>query len=251
MPTKKTEQGGGKAATTKAAAKSPRKSTPKVNKVASENGKVSDSSTQYPESVKSGQKVPGLAPLTPKQQLFVDQYLIDLNAKQAAIRAGYSEKTAAVIASENLSKPNIAAAIQAAREKTAAKLEVTRERVLAEYAKMAFVDPRQFYNADGSLKNVPELDENTAAALVGIEVDEIRLGEDGPPIGQTKKIKWSDKRAALDSINRMMGWNQDKLKLQGDENEPIRAVVTRVVMVPAKEKAVVETRPLDKQAGED
>jgi phage terminase small subunit len=70
--------------------------------------------------------------LTPKQQRFVDEYLTDLNATQAAIRAGYSEKTASVIASENLCKPNIAAAIEKSRQKTANKLEITRERVLQE-----------------------------------------------------------------------------------------------------------------------
>lgn len=70
--------------------------------------------------------------LTPKQQRFVDEYLIDLNATQAAIRAGYSEKTAKEIGCENLSKPHIAAEIEKARQKTANKLEITRERVLAE-----------------------------------------------------------------------------------------------------------------------
>lgn len=55
-----------------------------------------------------------MRPLTPKQQRFVEEYLIDLNATQAAIRAGYSAKTASVIAAENLAKPNVAAAVQAA-----------------------------------------------------------------------------------------------------------------------------------------
>lgn len=190
----------------------------------------------------------GLAPLTARQQRFVDEYLTDLNATQAAIRAGYSAKTATVIASENLCKPNIAAAIQSAREKTAAKLEVTRERVLAEYAKLAFVDPRAFYNTDGSLKNVPDLDDDTAAALVGLEVDEIKLDADGPVIGHTRKIKWSDKKAALDSINRMMGWNQDKLKLQGDSEAPIE-VKTRVVLVPTKQSAETSVKPLVREDG--
>ena len=68
--------------------------------------------------------------LTPKQERFVAEYLIDLNATQAAIRAGYSEKTAQVIGSENLSKPMIAAAVAAAQVKRSKRTEVTQDYVL-------------------------------------------------------------------------------------------------------------------------
>lgn len=180
-----------------------------------------------------------------RQQLFVDEYLIDLNATQAAIRAGYSPKTAGSQGFDLLKKPEIQRAIEKARAKTAQKLEITRERVLEEYAKLAFLDPRKFYNPDGTLKLVPDMDEDAAAALMGFEVDEIKMGDDSPSIGITKKIKWHDKKAALDSIARMMGWNQDKLKLQGDEENPIQ-VAARVVIVPQKETAQVSTKPVKK-----
>lgn len=68
--------------------------------------------------------------LTAKQQIFVDEYLIDLNATQAAIRAGYSAKTARQIGEENLSKPVIASAIQAAMDKRAERTEITADYVL-------------------------------------------------------------------------------------------------------------------------
>jgi len=68
--------------------------------------------------------------LTQKQQMFVKEYLIDLNATQAAIRAGYSEKTSYSIGDENLKKPEIAAAIQEAMDKRAKKVEVNAEYVL-------------------------------------------------------------------------------------------------------------------------
>lgn len=71
-----------------------------------------------------------MAGLTDKQQRFVDEYLIDLNATQAAIRAGYSEKTAKEIGSENLTKPNIAKAITEAQEKLSNKAQVTVEMVV-------------------------------------------------------------------------------------------------------------------------
>lgn len=71
-----------------------------------------------------------MAGLTDKQQRFVDEYLIDLNATQAAIRAGYSEKTAKEIGSENLTKPNIAKAIQEAQSRLSNKAQVTVEMVV-------------------------------------------------------------------------------------------------------------------------
>ena len=71
-----------------------------------------------------------MANLTPKQQRFVEEYLIDLNATQAAIRSGYSEKTAKEIGSENLTKPNIAKAIAEAQEKLSNKAQVTVEMVV-------------------------------------------------------------------------------------------------------------------------
>ena len=71
-----------------------------------------------------------MANLTPKQQRFVEEYLIDLNATQSAIRAGYSEKTAQEIGSENLSKPMVAKAIAEAQEKLSNKARVTVEMVV-------------------------------------------------------------------------------------------------------------------------
>lgn len=246
MATKKTDKENGAAATGAAVAKRPAKATVPRNNVSKEQKKVSENSGIHRSTVKSGEKA-GRDQLNAKQQRFVDEYLVDLSATQAAIRAGYSEKTAGSIGFNLLKKAEIAQAIQKGREKTAAKLEVTRERVLAELAKLAFVDPRQFYDEAGGLKKITDLDDGTAAALAGFEVDEIKLDGEGPVIGMTKKVKWSDKRAALESINRMMGWNQDKLKLQGDAEEPIQAVVTRMVIVPAKEKAIVEQGTIQKK----
>jgi phage terminase small subunit len=78
--------------------------------------------------------------LTPKQQRFVAEYLVDLNATQAAVRAGYSPRTARSIASENLSKPDIAAAIATAKAQVSRRTEVTIEAVVAELAKLGFAD---------------------------------------------------------------------------------------------------------------
>ena len=77
-----------------------------------------------------------MANLTPKQQRFVEEYLIDLNATQAAIRAGYSAKTAAVIGAENLIKPYIQKAIQEAQNKLTERTEITQDYVLTNIKKV-------------------------------------------------------------------------------------------------------------------
>ncbi len=74
--------------------------------------------------------------LTNKQKRFVDEYLIDLNATQAAIRAGYSEKTAAVIGAENLIKPNIADAIQQAMDERGNRVRVSQDDVIKDLCEL-------------------------------------------------------------------------------------------------------------------
>jgi phage terminase small subunit len=141
--------------------------------------------------------------LRPKQQRFVNEYLVDLNGTRAAIRAGYSARTAASIANENLRKPEIAAAIDAARTDMQVRTEVTADRVIKELAKIAFLDVRKLFSADGSLKAVHELDDDTAAAVVNLDV---RLTEsESGEITMTARIKLADKRAALVDLGRHLG----------------------------------------------
>ena len=91
--------------------------------------------------------------LTDKQQRFVEEYLVDLNATQAAVRAGYSAKTASVIGAENLAKPNIQKAIQARQEELKIKTEITQEWVVERYRRIVEgCDKRLFFRDDGSLK---------------------------------------------------------------------------------------------------
>ncbi|MBV7460617.1 MULTISPECIES: terminase small subunit [unclassified Acidovorax] len=152
----------------------------------------------------------GKAELEPRQERFVQEYLIDLNGTQAYMRAepGTTEKSARTLASRMLAKVNVQKRIAAERSKTAAKLELTRERVLAEYTKLAFFDMRQAYHDSGALKLPRELDEDTAAAIAGYETVEMDGGgKDAPPL-QVRKVKWADKRAALDSIMKAQGWNK-------------------------------------------
>ncbi|RQR87643.1 MULTISPECIES: terminase small subunit [unclassified Burkholderia] len=168
--------------------------------------------------------------LSPKAALFVNEFLRDLNGTQAAIRAGYSAKTAATQASRLLKNVQVQRAIAAARERIATKFEITRERVMLEYARLAFSDPRNFFNDDGTMKRVPELDDDAAAALAGFEVMEEfeGSGKDRFQIGVTSKVKWADKKGALDSISKIMGWSVERVKseVSGVDGAPIETKTT-------------------------
>lgn len=149
--------------------------------------------------------------LSEKQELFCNEYLVDLNATQAAIRAKYSVDTAGAIGHENLTKPEIKARISELRTEMGIGFNITRERIAQEYARIAFFDIRKVYDDDGELIPVKELDQDTALALAGIEVsNEWDRDTDGKVmiVGQLKKIKISDKRAALDSLCKLMGFNE-------------------------------------------
>src|SRR5437879_2160483 len=103
--------------------------------------------------------------LTAKQQLFVKEYLVDLIATHAAIRAGYSQRNAKQIGYNLLAKPQVARAVAEAQAKRAEKLDITAERVLRELARIGFADPRKLFTEDGRLKPIGELDDETAASI--------------------------------------------------------------------------------------
>lgn len=155
--------------------------------------------------------------LTPKQERFVAEYLIDMNASQAAVRAGYSARTAGALGFENLKKPEIAAAIQSAQKKRSARVEITQDRVLLEIARLAFFDPRKMFGEDGRPLAVTELDDDTAAAVVGLDVLEewAGSGEDRVLVGHVKKYKIADKGGALALAARHLGMLKDKVEHSG------------------------------------
>lgn len=167
-----------------------------------------------------------MAELTPKQRLFVAEYLKDLNATQAAIRAGYSEKTAGAMGHELLKKPEIQEVIAAAADKRAEKLEITAERVLAEIAAMAFYDP-----ADLMVECDPEEgEEDSPLVIEGRTILGLRGPHDirrlpekvrraivgwGYDRNQNFTVKLADKSKALDQLARHLSLYNDKLELTG------------------------------------
>lgn len=155
-----------------------------------------------------------VAKLTAKQAAFVREYLIDLNATQAAIRAGYSPKTARSIGNQLLTKLDIQEAIQAAMKERAKRTEITQDRVLLELSRIAFSDPRALFNCDGTLKPIHKLDDEAAAALAGLEVLEAPEGA-----ASLKKIKRWDKLKALDLLCEHLGIKKGLLNTR--DRDPI------------------------------
>jgi phage terminase small subunit len=155
--------------------------------------------------------------LTPKQARFVDEYLIDLNATQAAIRAGYSEKTAYSAGERLLRNVEVAEAIAAKRKRLEVKTEITQERVLLEYARIAFLDPRKLLDNTGRPLPIQELDDDTARGIAGIKVVDkyTPSTEEGglPDISTVLEYRLVDKKGALDSVARHLGMFNDKLNL--------------------------------------
>ena len=147
--------------------------------------------------------------LTPRQAAFVREYLLDLNATQAAIRAGYSPKAARVTGPETLSKPAVATAIERAMAKRAERTEVTAERVLAELAKLAFANLGDYFNLTGNGDPFIDLTAATRdqlAALTEIQVDDFTdgRGEDARDVKRVR-VKMADKKAALELLGKHLG----------------------------------------------
>lgn len=161
--------------------------------------------------------------LNDKQQRFVAEYLKDQNATQAAIRAGYSQKTAGSQGFDLLKKPEIADEIRRKTGKILEKAEFTAERVIQELARIVTFDPRKLYSEDGSLKPITELDDDTAMALSGFEVTEEfdGNGKERSAVGFTKKVKWLDKNTAITNALRMFGKLTDKVEHTGKDGGPI------------------------------
>lgn len=164
--------------------------------------------------------------LTPKQQRFVAEYLVDLNATQAAIRAGYSAKTAGAVGHENLKKPEIQAGIQVAMKARSERTEIDADWVLKRLARDATADLADLYTDTGSLKPVHEWPIAWRTGLVaGVETAQERDGEDaeGNPVYATvRKVKLLDRTKLVELIGKHVdvGAFKDKVEHSGEIKTP-------------------------------
>ena len=131
--------------------------------------------------------------MTAKQQRFCDEYLIDLNATQAAIRAGYSIDTAKEIGCENLTKPNIQERIAKAMAERSKRTGVNQDRVVLELAKIAFVNANDLIDAkDASIRASATEDDLACIQSVKVKTSFTTNGE-----SVEREIKLNDKMKAL------------------------------------------------------
>jgi phage terminase small subunit len=150
-----------------------------------------------------------MARLTEKQKRFVSEYLKDLNATQAAIRAGYSKKTAYSIGDENLKKPDVQKALKAAIDRRSERTQITQDMVLRELAGIAFANGADFVvveNGTLQVRNTAELpaEKRTAIAM-------IREGREGI------EVKTHDKVKALELLGKHLGLFDRQTDAQGDD----------------------------------
>lgn len=151
-----------------------------------------------------------------KQQQFVVEYLANgFNGTQAAITAGYAAKSADTQGSRLLANPKIKAVLAERAQKITAKREITAEWVLDSIAKVASFDMRKLYNADGSLKPITELDDETAAGLAGFEARESYA--DGFHVANVKKVKHTDRLRALELLGRYLKLFVDRVEHSADK----------------------------------
>lgn len=182
--------------------------------------------------------------LTDKQKKFVEEYLIDLNATQAAIRAGYKPENAQQIGSENLSKLVISEAIQKAMNKRSARTEITQDMVLNELAKIAFSNGSDFAKVT-TKKCKRQVWDQESETYVEKEVDEqfVEL-IDTDKLSPEKKaaiaeisegkfgisVKSCDKVKALELLGKHLGMFKDKVEVNGNINNPFEGFTTEQLM---------------------
>lgn len=136
---------------------------------------------------------------------FVLEYLKDSNGTQAAIRAGYSARTAHVQGTHIMARPHVRAAIERRQAKLREKLEISTERVLEEFARIAFASLRGLFHEDGTVKRLEEIDADTMAAISSIE-----------PTEYGRKVRMHAKHPALDALARHLGVFKEDNKQKGD-----------------------------------
>lgn len=147
--------------------------------------------------------------LTKKQKVFVEEYLIDLNATQAAIRAGYSPDTAEQIGYQLLQKTSVSNEISKAMAERSRRTGINQDRVLQELAKIGFAKITDVVDTE-TAKIKPGASDDDLACIQSIK---IRPNE----WGTEREVKLCDKKSALELLGRHLGMWNDKLDIKGVE----------------------------------
>ena len=164
--------------------------------------------------------------LTAKQIRFVDEYLVDFNGTQAAIRAGYSEKTAAATAARLLRNVNIQAEISRRQKDLQRRTEVTQDRVVKELARIAFANIADYLHVETQTRTKDDGTEVTYQTVMFNETQELSADQRAA-LAVVKQsvngfeLKLHDKIKALELLGRHIGMFNDKLSLSGADGGPL------------------------------
>jgi len=168
--------------------------------------------------------------MTDLQRRFSEEYVVDYHITDAGKRAGIQGDNVNVNAWKMLQLPDVKAYISELRQGQSERTIVTADRVQAEISRLAFSDIRDYYDDNGLLLSPKQLSDDAAAALSGIEIDEM-FDKFGNKIGDTKKVKLYDKLNALDKLARRLGMfkednDQRKTDIQLLLNDPLNVIET-------------------------
>jgi phage terminase small subunit len=165
--------------------------------------------------------------LTPKHRRFVAEYLIDLDATHAAIRAGYSKRSASSLGYQLLQKPSVRKAVMEGKAKQLDRAALTADRVLQELARVAFVNGRDYWTPDGDAKHPNELTVDEGACLAGFEVL-IKNAKAGDGVTDTvHKFKLWDKVHALEILAKHFKLLVDRVEVVNVGDRVARLVAAR------------------------
>ncbi len=169
-----------------------------------------------------------------KFERFCREYVHDHNATRAAAAVGFSKKTAGQQGSRLLKNVKVQARIAEleaeVNSKVAEKTAITKEWAAEKYRQFVEFDPRKMFNDEGKTKPIHELDDETALAITSFDVDvEVSHppkdggGERGPAVIHefVSKVKAADKKGALDSLCKLMGFVVEKHEHTGKDGKPI------------------------------
>lgn len=167
-----------------------------------------------------------MAKITKKNEVFCEEYLIDLNATQAAIRAGYSPNTAGSIGFELLKKPEIRARIDQAMAERSKRTGINADRVLRELGRIAFLNPKDVIDLN-TAEVLDTANEDDLAVIAGVKVKYVPhkdFDEDGEPVIEQaieREVKMADKLKALELCGRHLGMFKDN----PEANAPVTVVI--------------------------
>lgn len=167
-----------------------------------------------------------MAKLTPKQKIFVDEYLVDLNATQAAIRAGYSPKTANEQGNRLLANVSVRTCIDQAMAERSKRTGINQDRVIRELARLAFVNPNDVINLNKAMvKN--DASEEDLAAIQSVKV-KTSSSENGEMV--EREVRLNDKLKALELLGKHLGMFKDKVEVSvlNEEKNKLDSLISQI-----------------------